>query len=123
MVLCSASSNFNHFSEYHTLVVFLFSLSPEPPVIEGEECGVETLVGQLEGEAVLPCPSRAIPAGITVWTREGGEVAGPSERNGELRIAPLALEDSGLYTCTVSNVILEQQYNDSYTLRLLVQGE
>lgn len=74
---------------------------------------------KLEGEKVqFTCEAKAMPGNVTVrWFREGSpvrEVAALETRvtirkDGSLIINPVSADDSGMYTCEVSNGIGEPQ--------------
>ena len=95
---------------------------------------MEVVVGMVGGVVQLRCPATGFPMVTTEWKREGrGEdvlimppritILSDDLSDRQLQITSLDLEDSGLYTCTVSNEILGQDENDSYTIRLVVQSE
>lgn len=79
---------------------------------------------KLEGEKVqFTCEAKALPGNVTVkWLREGVpimEVAAletrvTTRRDGSLIVNPVNADDSGLYTCEVSNGIGEPQSASAY---------
>jgi hypothetical protein len=79
---------------------------------------------KLEGEKVqFSCEAKALPGNVTVrWWREGTPVKQvPSletrvtvRRDGSLVINPVAAEDTGQYTCQVSNGIGDPQSASAY---------
>ncbi|KAK6640494.1 hypothetical protein RUM44_012189 [Polyplax serrata] len=79
---------------------------------------------KLEGEKVqFTCEAKALPGNVTVkWLREGVsilEVAAletrvTTKRDGSLVVNPVNADDSGLYTCEVSNGIGEPQSASAY---------
>lgn len=79
---------------------------------------------KLEGEKVqFSCEAKALPGNVTVkWLRENVpimEVASletrvTTRRDGSLIVNPVNADDSGLYTCEVSNGIGEPQSASAY---------
>lgn len=79
---------------------------------------------KLEGEKVqFTCEAKAMPGNVTVrWFREGSpvrEVAALETRvtirkDGSLIINPVSADDSGQYTCEVSNGIGDPQSASAY---------
>lgn len=79
---------------------------------------------KLEGEKVqFTCEAKAMPGNVTVkWLREGVsilEVAAletrvTTRRDGSLIVNPVNADDSGLYTCEVTNGIGEPQSASAY---------
>lgn len=93
-------------------------------------CGVEVVVGTVGGMAQLPCQSRGSTNFDRVWM-QGNETVMANVRisisnAGLLRISSLELSDSGIYTCTVSEIDVGQVRElatDSYMIQLVVQSE
>jgi hypothetical protein len=79
---------------------------------------------KLEGEKVqFSCEAKAMPGNVTVrWFREGSpvrEVASLETRvtirkDGSLIVNPVSADDSGQYTCEVSNGIGDPQSASAY---------
>ena len=87
-------------------------------------CGLPVVVGMLDGSVELLCPAEGNPPVDWIWTR-GGEMLENGGRinildNGALlRIFLLQEEDSGLYNCTVRNMLSF----DSYIIQLIVYSK
>uniref|UniRef100_A0A182YGU3 Uncharacterized protein n=1 Tax=Anopheles stephensi TaxID=30069 RepID=A0A182YGU3_ANOST len=104
----------NESNNHHTTTESLSSSSAVPP----------TNQTKLEGEKVqFTCEAKAMPGNVTVrWFREGSpvrEVAALETRvtirkDGSLIINPVSADDSGQYTCEVSNGIGEPQSASAY---------
>lgn len=79
---------------------------------------------KLEGEKVqFTCEAKALPGNVTVrWWKEGTPVKQVASletrvtvrRDGSLVINPVAAEDTGMYTCQVSNGIGDPQSASAY---------
>ena len=85
----------------------------------------KTLVANVNGTAILPCPARATPPPTRVWLYDGEriEVGSESDRiaevtsDGSLIIKSVRLDHEGTYECHVSNLAGE----DSVAYNLKVQ--
>jgi len=82
-----------------------------PAVITGPPRNITKLEGD---KTELPCVTKALPSNVTYrWFHNGSEVSSLSwlnsrvsiKRDGTLVIAPTAADDSGLFTCEVTNGI------------------
>ncbi|KAJ1352355.1 hypothetical protein KIN20_008678 [Parelaphostrongylus tenuis] len=78
------------------------------PIIDGSGQTISKIV--LVNETVsLPCPAHAVPPPIRIWSYEGqnlDEISMPYEPqvNGELLLPSVQLDNTGHYTCLVSNL-------------------
>jgi len=78
---------------------------------------------------VLECPARGAPLVDWLWTRMGVAITSGGRFSlladgAQLSIDPADQSDEGLYTCMVSNSVDDDQvFNDTYVIRLDVQGE
>ena len=90
------------------------------------DCDVPTVVARVGDNVTLSCVARGNPGVMWEWFR-GEEVLTTSGRvslldGGErVSIVRAQLVDSDVYNCTVSNVINDEVFIESYAQRLDVQ--
>lgn len=100
------------------------------------ECATPTVTGLVGGSATLRCPGTGTPVPRRSWTRDGIEVTSAespvrdrvmlSNENELLTISDLMEGDSGLYSCSLFNVIAAlstPNSTDSLDVLLEVQSE
>ena len=100
------------------------------------ECATPTVTGLVGRSATLACPGRGTPVPRRSWTRDGIEVTSPespvrdrvmlSSDNDLLTISNLMEGDSGLYSCSLFNVIAAlptPNFTDSLEVLLEVQSK
>lgn len=100
------------------------------------ECATPTVTGLVGGRATLRCPGSGNPVPRRSWTRDGIEVTSAgspvrgrvmlSSDNNLLTISDLVEGDSGLYSCSLFNIIAAlttPNFTDSLDVLLEVQSE
>ena len=100
------------------------------------ECATPIVRGLVGESVTLRCPATGTPVPRREWSRNGVSIEAPespllnrvdSVDDGEfLIIRDLMEEDSGLFTCFVSNIIADVSpsvFNDSLDIILEVQSE
>ena len=93
-----------------------------------ELCAPPTTVAMAGQNVTLLCPSSGVPTPPWVWSRDGQQLETGGrvtllEGGASLHIAGAVEEDSGTYTCDVTNTIQSQVFSDTYMQNLDIQSE
>ena len=86
-----------------------------------KDCVPLTIVARVGDNITLSCPAQGNPAINWMWTK-GGVMVESGRRilltgDGEfLNLFSLQEEDSGLYNCTVSNIVSGSLFSDTYAI-------
>ena len=92
------------------------------------ECLIPTVRVTVGEDVTLPCLAHGNPTLTWVWTR-ADQILRSSERisfldmGSRLVLSSVEESDAGLYTCNVSNIIEDEVFFDTTTIRLDVQSK
>ncbi len=112
---CQVACSTSHSSGLADWVV----CSPHPDIPDVSTTQLSTVFVPLGTNVSLLCDYDAVPEPEVTWCYEGGELEGlTSGSRSELVLTALREDESGVYTCTASNLLGQ----DSVNIMVAVQG-